>query len=258
MTKIIQPLDIYKKLPRTNCGRCPAGSCMAFAVQFLRRMVPLSECREIDDHSAHEIEKMLSDTGDWKERRHKELLDEISAAGLSAVSPEIGTFVEEDILKIVYMGREITLDHAGFNEELDIMDRLLILMYIRQAGSGVLSGKWAAFRDFKDGLIRAESFHGACEIPLAKMFEQSREGVIKCLTAAGADKVKGFSTEHSYVIYALPKLPMLILFWPGDEEFGADCKVLLDSTATVFLDIEALLYLGMALVRYIKGAGPNR
>ncbi|MEW6602948.1 MAG: (Fe-S)-binding protein, partial [Nitrospirota bacterium] len=31
MTRIIQPLDIYKKMPRTNCGRCTAGSCMAFA-----------------------------------------------------------------------------------------------------------------------------------------------------------------------------------------------------------------------------------
>ncbi|MBI5664389.1 MAG: DUF3786 domain-containing protein [Nitrospirae bacterium] len=253
MTKIIQPLDIYKKMPRTNCGRCPAGTCMAFAVQFLRRMILLSECREIDEHIMREIEAMLSDSGDWKERRLKELFDEISATGFSAVAHDLGVLVEGDLLKVVYMGREITLSRAGFNDELDIMDKLLILMYIKQAGSGVPAGKWAAFREFKDGLIRSESFHGACEIPLAKMFEGSREGTIKRLTAIGAEKVKGFSTEHSYVIYALPKLPLLVLLWPGDEEFGADCKILLDSTATVFLDVEALLYLGMALVRNIKG-----
>jgi hypothetical protein len=253
MTKIIQPLDIYKKLPRSNCGRCPAGSCMAFAVQFLRRMVPLSECREIDEHSKLAIEEMLSDPGDWKERRFKELFDEISAGGFSSVARDTGAVVDCDLLKIVYMGREIVLGRTGFKDALDIMDRLLILMYIKQAGSGGLSGKWAAFRDFKDGLIRSESFHGACEIPLAKMFERSREGTIKRLTALGAEKVKGYATEHSYVIYALPKLPLLVLLWPGDEEFGADCKILLDSTATVFLDVEALLYLGMALVRNIKG-----
>lgn len=247
----MKPLDVYKKLPRTNCGRCPAGSCMAFAVQLLRQMVPLSECREIDEHSIREIEAKLSDTGDWKERRLKELFNEISAAGFSAVAPDIGAFVEDDLLKIVYIGREIIMDPAGFNDDLDIMDRLLILMYIKQAGKGALSGKWAAFREFKDGLIRSESFHGACEIPLAKMFEHNKEGVIKSLTAAGAEKVKGFSAEHSYVIYVLPKLPMLVLIWPGDEEFGPDCKILLDSTATVFLDVEALLYLGMALVSTI-------
>ena len=252
MTKTIQPLDIYKKLPRTNCGRCQAGSCMALAVQFLRRMAPLSECREIDERSMREIEEMLSDTGDWKERRLKELFDEISVAGFSAVAGDIGILIEGDLLKIVYMGREITLGPAGFKDELEIMDRLLVLMYIKKAGSGALSGKWTAFRDFKDGLMRSESFHGACEIPLAKMFERRREGVICSLTAAGAEKVKGFSTEYSYIIYALPKLPMLVLLWPGDEEFGPDCKILLDSTADVFLDVEALLYLGMALVRHLN------
>ena len=252
MTKIIQPLDIYKKLPRSNCGRCPAGTCMAFAVQFLRRMLPLSECRELNEPSKWEIEEMLSEPGDWKERRLKELSDEISAAGFSATAHGIGALVEDELLRIVYIGREITLSRTGFKDDLDIMDRLLILMYIRQAGSGALSGKWTAFRDFKDGLIRSESFHGACEIPLAKMFEHDNEGVINRLTLAGAEKVKGFSTEHSYVIYVLPKLPMLVLLWPGDEEFGADCKMLLDSTAAVFLDVEALLYLGMALVRHLK------
>ena len=45
---------------------------------------------------------------------------------------------------------------------------------------------------------------------------------------------------------------MLVLLWPGDEEFGPDCKILLDSTADVFLDVEALLYLGMALVRHLN------
>ncbi len=256
MTKIIQPLDIYKKLPRTNCGRCTAGSCMAFAVQVLRKMVPLSECRELDEPSKGEIAEMLYDTGDWKERRLKELFGEISSGGFSAVNPEIGAVVKDDILKMVYMGREITLSRAGFKDGLDVLDRLLILMYIKQAGSGALSGKWVAFRDFKDGLIRSESFNGACEIQLAKMFEHNKEGVINSLTAAGADQVEGYSTEHSYVIYALPKLPLLVLLWPGDEEFGADCKVLLDSTATIFLDVEALLYLGMALVGYIRGFNP--
>jgi hypothetical protein len=252
MTKIMQPLDIYKKLPRSNCGRCPAGTCMAFAVQFLRRMLPLTECRELDEHSKRAIEEMLPDPGDWKERRLRELFEEISAAGYSASARGIGAIIEDDLLKIEFIGRQITLSRAGFKDDLDIMDRLLILMYIRQAGSGTLSGKWTAFRDFKDGLIRSESFLGACEIPLAKMFEHDKEGVIKKLTLAGAEKVKGFSTEHSYVIYVLPRLPMLVLLWQGDEEFGAECKVLLDSTATVFLDVEALLYLGMALVRHLK------
>jgi len=228
---------------------------MAFAVQVLRKMTPLSGCRELNETLKMQIEEMLSDSGDWKEIRFKELLDEISASGFSTMPRGTGALVKDDTLKIYYIGREITLGWSGFNVPLDIMDRLLILMYLRQAGSGALSGMWTAFRDFKDGLIRSESFHEACEIPLAKMFEHNEDLVLKSLTEAGAEKVKGFSTDYSYVINALPNLPMLVLMWPADEEFGADCKVLLDSSATEFLDIEALLYLGMALVRHVRGRG---
>jgi hypothetical protein len=62
----------------------------------------------------------------------------------------------------------------------------------------------------------------------------------------------GFSAEHSFVIHPLPKIPFLVLLWHGDEDFESDCKVLLDSTATEFLDVEALLYLGQALLRALK------
>ncbi|MEW6599670.1 MAG: DUF3786 domain-containing protein, partial [Nitrospirota bacterium] len=212
----------------------------------------LPECRELKESSQREIEEMLSGPGDWKERRVKELFDEISTAGFYEAAPGIGAIVEDDRLRLAYFGREITLGRTGFQEEIDVMDRLLILMYIRQAGRGELTGKWTAFREFKDGLIRSESFHDACEMPLAEIFERKQEGLIRRLADLGAEKTSGFATEYSYIFRALPKLPMLVLLWPGDEEIGANCKILLDSTAHVFLDIEALLYLGMALVRHIK------
>jgi hypothetical protein len=84
------------------------------------------------------------------------------------------------------------------------------------------------------------------------MFEKNKERFLDKLIAMGAEKVSGFSAGHSLVIYPLPKIPFLILLWPGDGEFGADCKALLDSTAADFLDVEALLYLGMTLVRAMK------
>ncbi|HDH06077.1 MAG TPA: DUF3786 domain-containing protein [Nitrospirae bacterium] len=248
----MNPLDVYKKLPRSNCGRCAAGTCMSFAVQFLRRMVSSSECPELDEQSEKEIDAMLSDTGDWKEKRLIELFKEVSRINFCDVAKNIGATGEEDVLKIRYMGKEVTLRHTGFEDEMDIRDRLLILMYIKQAGKSRLSGKWVAFRDLKDGLLRAESFHGACEISLAKMFEHSKGGFLRRLSAMGAEEVEGFPAEHSFVIYPLPKIPFLVLLRSGDEDFGADCKVLLDSTAAEFLDVEALLYLGMAFVRAMK------
>lgn len=224
---------------------------MAFAVQFLRRLVPSSECTEIDELTKKDIDAMLSAPGDWKERRLQGLFKEISAINFSEVAGGIGASYENDSLKIRYMGKDVVVTHSAFKEALTIEARLLILMYIKNAGRSPLTGKWVAFRDLKDGLIRAESFYEACEIPLAKMFGKDPDGFLQKLSGIGAQDVSGFSAKHSLVIYPLPKIPFLVLLWPGDEEFEPDCKILFDSTVTEFIDVEALLYLGIALVRTV-------
>ncbi|MEJ5364821.1 MAG: (Fe-S)-binding protein [Desulfosoma sp.] len=40
-------LDIYRRLPQTNCGRCGAATCMAFAAKVFRGESSLSECPEV-------------------------------------------------------------------------------------------------------------------------------------------------------------------------------------------------------------------
>lgn len=250
----MNPIDVYKKLPRNNCGKCPASTCMSFAVQFLRRMIALSECPEVDDASKKEIKAMLSREGDWKERRLEELFDEIADLDFSDIADQLGTEADGDKLNIKYMGRKISLSHTNVGEDLDILDKLLILIYVKRAGKSPLTGKWVAFRELKDGIVRSESFNGACELAIAGMFERDGQGLLDKMNILGAREVSGYSAPHSFVMYPLPKVPFLLLLWPGDEEFGAECKILFDSTADEYLDVETLLYLGIALVRAL-GAG---
>ncbi len=47
MRRKLAPLDVYKLLPETNCGKCGEPSCMAFAVKLAGGDVPLSRCAEI-------------------------------------------------------------------------------------------------------------------------------------------------------------------------------------------------------------------
>ncbi len=248
----MNPLEIYKRLPRTNCGECPAKTCMSFAVKLSKREHLPSECPRLDEQLRKEIDNMLPDTGDWKEERLAELFKEISPVDFSSIAEGLGAKVQNGLLKIKYMGKEVFVSHSGFKDAPGIWDKLLILMYIKNAGSSPLSGKWTAFRDLKNGLLRAAGFKTACESPLAKMFGKNKEGIIKKLNKMGAEEVKVFSTEYSFIVYPLPRIPFLILLQPGEEGFEPDCKVLLDPTATEFLDVEALLYLGMALPMAMK------
>jgi len=40
----LSPLDVYKILPRTNCGECGEKNCMAFAAKVVNREVAIEEC----------------------------------------------------------------------------------------------------------------------------------------------------------------------------------------------------------------------
>ena len=250
----MNPIDVYKKLPRNNCGKCPASTCMSFAVQFLRKMITLSECPVVDEASKKKIEAMLSKEGDWKERRLDELFEEIADLDFSDIADQLCAEAEGDVLNINYMGKKISLNHTKVGEDLDILDKLLILIYVKRAGKSPMTGKWVAFRELKDGIVRAESFNGACELAIAGMFERASQGLLDKMNIVGAREVSGYSAPYSFVVYPLPKVPFLLLLWPGDEEFGAECKILFDSTADEYLDVETLLYLGIALVR-VLGAG---
>ncbi|MBU7033172.1 MAG: acetyl-CoA decarbonylase/synthase complex subunit gamma [Theionarchaea archaeon] len=42
--KKLGPLDIYKHLPKTNCGECGEKTCMAFASQIIERALTLKDC----------------------------------------------------------------------------------------------------------------------------------------------------------------------------------------------------------------------
>lgn len=40
----LDPLTVYRKLPRTNCGECGEATCMAFAARVVSRDLPANRC----------------------------------------------------------------------------------------------------------------------------------------------------------------------------------------------------------------------
>lgn len=56
-------IEIYKKLPGINCGRCGELSCMAFAMKVKKSQADLSDCFFMASEAPQEAQ---SDTGDRK------------------------------------------------------------------------------------------------------------------------------------------------------------------------------------------------
>jgi len=51
----LSPIEIFKKLPKTNCGDCGVPTCMAFAVNLTQGKAELSQCPHVDQSAAEEL-----------------------------------------------------------------------------------------------------------------------------------------------------------------------------------------------------------
>lgn len=51
----MSPIEIFKKLPKTNCGDCGVPTCMAFAVSLTQGKAELSQCPHVDSAAADEL-----------------------------------------------------------------------------------------------------------------------------------------------------------------------------------------------------------
>ena len=86
------------------------------------------------------------------------------------------------------------------------------------------------------------------------MLDKDLQKVTQLLSRFGAETRVGFPTNHAWHILLLPKIPVVILYWPADIEFGSKVKVIFDSTADRFLDVESIIFLVEGLVNNIEAA----
>ncbi|MFZ5820924.1 MAG: DUF3786 domain-containing protein, partial [Chloroflexota bacterium] len=55
--------------------------------------------------------------------------------------------------------------------------------------------------------------------------------------------------DVAYAFQALPRLPLLVNFWCGDEDFPSTCKILFDKSLSHYLPTDVAAILGGMLAR---------
>ena len=50
-------LEIYKNLPKTNCGECNFPTCMAFAMQLAAKRVSLDQCPHVSEEAKAKLDE---------------------------------------------------------------------------------------------------------------------------------------------------------------------------------------------------------
>jgi hypothetical protein len=254
-------LELYKRLPRTNCGRCRHRQCMALAVALARGEASADECPELSEQARAQLDAG-SGQGDWRESLIADLRAEVAALRFGEIAAGLGAGLQEGALAIRCLGRDFrvapdgAIDAIGAAGPVAPWLRILLLHYVRTRGQAPPAGRWVSFTELKSALMKSKSFARDCEEPLRGLFDRDAGRTERALERIGAAREPGTPAPVAWKLSALPRVPVLILYWPQEEEFPSKCKVLFDATADRYLDVESLTFLIEGLAKNLEH-GPD-
>lgn len=149
-------------------------------------------------------------------------------------------------LTLDYMGKDARISFPGGEVTLDgepaaKVERLVILHYLVTTRGDVPAWEWVAYRDLPGARYHENAFRAEVELPLARALELKAESIRAWVEGKGLER--GDHGEISFAWEVLPRVPLLFVLNPADEEFPAEARVFYDASAPSFLpteDLEAL------------------
>lgn len=130
-------------------------------------------------------------------------------------------------------------------KELHLGLQALILHYFNEADGTPLANQWVAYGDLPGGRIYAYAFQGYAGDKLTKYFGDDLKRLDTACEKAGGEIIS--NVDAVYIFHALPRIPIRVNYWAGDEEFSATARILFDPTATHYLPIDVCAILGSML-----------
>ena len=131
------------------------------------------------------------------------------------------------------------------DEPLSDFQQAMFLYHLITADGTPLTNKWVSFADLPDGRMYNAAFQGYSGNEVVKTFGFDLGGFKNACLKVGGELVDLGSA--SFVFQALPRVPLMLTYWLGDEDFPSSCKVLFDESASHYLPIDACAILGSML-----------
>jgi hypothetical protein len=138
-------------------------------------------------------------------------------------------------------------------DELPAIKQALLLYYFHTASGAPLTGKYVSFADLPGGRMYAQAYQGYSGDEVARHFGLSLEKFKSACEKIGGEPVQ--MADAAYTFQGLPRVPVLVTYWQGDEDFPSTCKTLFDASATESLPIDGCAILGSMLTGKIIKAG---
>ena len=130
---------------------------------------------------------------------------------------------------------------------------LVSVVYLLSAKALAPKGDWVSATSLPYGEFFFRGPHALPTDSVAAAFGDRPEAFERAAAALGGKPSP--VARGSFVLPALPRVPMLAQFWEGDEEFPARASFLFDSTAGEHLMVDAILSLSAIVAKRLVETG---
>ena len=166
---------------------------------------------------------------------------------------------DDSALYITFYGRQYRLDRrsgavteaenpdtpVSFDESMSILN----MLYYSRPGASV-SGRFVPFRDVKGASPFAPAFEKSVASGLAAPFEGRLDALKRACETLGGEKIP--QGDAGYILRAFDFMPVMLVFWDGDDEFGAQANLLFDARITDFTHEESVCCIAGALMHRLQ------
>jgi Domain of unknown function (DUF3786)/Putative Fe-S cluster len=249
-------VEIYKLLPRNNCGKCGLPSCFGFAAKLATRQASPDDCPSITEAVREALREADIGQGDSPgtvyEQALESLLPKVRALNFVKVASLFGAVLTgPDKLEIEFLHenyiitKEKILDNAGREPRPWIS--ILIYNHLSTPDPPTPAGEWITFGSVPASHAKDKAWAGHVEDVIAKHFSGNVDALkASCERFGGVKADLPGNHDAAYAFRFFPHYPALLLFSDAvpDEGFPAQCRLLLDKTAPRYLDIESIVVLG--------------
>jgi hypothetical protein len=249
-------VEIYKLLPRTNCGSCGLPSCFGFAAKLATRQASPDDCASMTVEARELLRAADTDRqsspGTVYEQALASLQPKVRALDFLKIASLFGaTFRNTETLEIAFLNetyrvtKEKVLDTSG--KEPRPWISILIYNHLAMPDPPQPSGEWITFSSVPSSHAKDKAWAGHVEEVIANHFT-GKVGALKtaCGKFGGVKAEMKSDHDAAYEFRFFPHYPVLLLFDDAvlEENFPAQCRLLLDRTAPRYLDIESIVVLG--------------
>ena len=259
MTRINNPMEIFKLLNGSNCRDCNEKTCLAFAVAVFKNRKPLSQCphlsREIIDTYGGDTERPNTIDEDTEEalERHKRQIPETD---LAEAAERLGAPYDGKKLTIKVLGKDFSVDNNGnLSSEIHINAWLgvPVLNYVMHGEGRPVSGEWVTFRDLSEGRQRFSIYRQRCEKPLKRIADTYTDLFRDMLEIFNGRRIEThIDSDVSVLLYPLPLFPIMICYWEPEDGIDSSLHIFYDKTADANLDMESIYTLTLGLVKMFE------